>query len=247
VGTGELADSLALEPIVKSAEKFVSFFANKTNALLELKTKSDNIRELLSLPHCGRTVVSWSLNPDEIISREEYNSPPLLMRLECARQVQNAGYLLGFHFDPILHYVNWEAGYKSMIQTLFRKVDSSRVAWISMGSLRFPSVMKEKVVEKFPRSKIAYGELIPGLDGKYRYVKPLRVRMYSSIYRWLRKYGGEDLFIYFCMESPDVWRKVMGFAPESNNHLDYLFAQSLSKRFPFLFKDSVRWEEYQQK
>jgi len=34
---------------------------------------------------------------------------------------------------------------------------------------------------------------------------------------------------YFCMESPDVWERVMGFSPRSSSHFEYLFEQHCKK------------------
>jgi len=94
--------------------------------------------------------------------------------------------------------------------------------------------MGEKVKAKFPKSTLLDGEMIRGNDNKQRYFKPLRIEAYKHLYRLLQQYGGDDLFIYFCMEDTDTWQQVMGFAPESNAHLDFLFADYLQKKFPGL-------------
>ncbi len=44
IGTGELADSLALDPLTGLSAELVPFFAARPNALLELKTKTDRDR-----------------------------------------------------------------------------------------------------------------------------------------------------------------------------------------------------------
>ena len=43
LGSGELADSLALEPLTEHAKTFIPFFAGRENALLELKTKTADV------------------------------------------------------------------------------------------------------------------------------------------------------------------------------------------------------------
>jgi len=91
--------------------------------------------------------------------------------------------------------------------------------------------MGEKVKAKFPKSNLLDGEMIRGNDNKQRYFKPLRIAAYKHLYHLLQKYGGEDLFVYFCMEDADTWQQVMGFAPESNAHLDFMFSNYLNKKF----------------
>ncbi|NQV49684.1 MAG: DNA photolyase [Candidatus Marinimicrobia bacterium] len=244
IGTGELSDSLAFDSSSEYSRDVVSYFADLDNVLLELKTKSNRIENLLDVDHKGHTVVSWSVNPQVIIDSEEHKAASLNERLEAMRQVQACGYKVGLHFDPLLYHEEWKQSYPDLIRQLFEVVDPKNVAWISIGSLRFPPEMKEKVLEKFPKSKIMFAELIHGMDGKMRYPKPLRLEMYRTVYDALRSYGSKDLFIYFCMESAEIWERTMGWSPESNEHLDHLFASSLYRQFPGLMGSEPRRVDY---
>jgi spore photoproduct lyase len=49
IGTGELTDSLALEPYTGTVGELIPYFAEQPNVLLELKTKSDCVDSLLNL------------------------------------------------------------------------------------------------------------------------------------------------------------------------------------------------------
>ncbi|MBC8376127.1 MAG: DNA photolyase [FCB group bacterium] len=244
IGTGELSDSLAFDSSSEYSKDVVEYFSTLPNVLLELKTKSNRIENLLDLDHKGHTVISWSVNPQVVIDAEEHKAASLNERLEAMRLVQEKGYKIGFHFDPLLFHEEWKQSYPDLIRQLFEVVDPKNVAWISIGSLRFPPEMKEKVLEKFPKSKIMFAELIRGMDGKMRYPKPLRLEMYRTVYNSLRYFGGDDLFIYFCMESAEIWERVMGWSPESNEHLDHLFAMSLYKQFPELMPSEPRRIDY---
>ena len=59
------------------------------------------------------------------------------------------------------------------------------------------------------------GELVRSWDGKLRYFKPLRIKMYSKLLKSIREYAPE-VMVYLCMESPGVWREVFGSAPAHN-------------------------------
>lgn len=241
-GTGELSDSLVLDELVGLSEDFTRFFSTKRNALVELKTKGNYVDGLLDCP-TRNVVVSWSLNPQEIVQSEEFRSADVKERLRSARICQEKGFLLGFHFDPILWVPEWESLYREIIRQIFSSVDGSRIAWISLGSLRYPPGLKEIALQRFPKSRIFYEEMVRGLDGKMRYLRPLRTEMYQKIFGWLKEKNPE-LFIYFCMESPVVWDRVMGMVPESNEELDFWFAESLWKRFSDLNMDKPRREAY---
>jgi len=228
LGTGELSDSLALEPIFPISQLLVPFFAEKDNAILELKTKSAEINHLLHLGHRGRTVISWSLNPPEMIEAEERRTASLEERIDAAYQCQEAGYPLGFHFDPIINYDDWEKGYRETVFRLFDRIDPKRVIWISLGGFRYPRELKKIAKERFPQAQIFLGELFPGRDGKFRYLREIRIEMYRKMREWLREVD-PGLFIYLCMESKEVWEEVFGWTPSSTGHLNHMFEERVEE------------------
>jgi spore photoproduct lyase len=218
IGTGELADSLALDPLLGLSSYFVPFFAKRKNALLELKTKSNCIDELLSLDPKDRVVVSWSITPAEIAAAEEHGTASFAERLDAARRCEAAGYKLGFHFDPLIEYPGWEEGYRVTVAQLFAAVDLRRVAWISLGSLRFTPRLRGIVRDRFPRTRVLSGEQVPGGDGKWRTFQALRVKMYRCLLRWLRE-AAPSVPLYLCMETKEVWEKVFGRAPSCDREV----------------------------
>jgi len=244
IGTGELADSLALNEEGHFSDPLIRFSAETPGMLLELKTKSDHIDSLLKLEHKGKTVLAWSINPPAVISAEEHGAASLDQRLKAVEKAVDAGYKLAFHFDPVVHYPGWEKDYDKTISKLFRAADPSLIAWISMGSLRFPADMKEKLLNRFPDTILTESEMIRGVDGKIRYFKPLRIGLYKHIVSLLYKYGCTDLFLYFCMEDHEVWQQVLGKAPESNEELDFWFAHHLYHHFPGLINQEPKKETY---
>jgi spore photoproduct lyase len=231
IGTWELGDSLALENRTGQAGLLVREFARLDNAVLELKTKSDCVDSILDIDHMDRTVISWSLNTDSVIRTEERGTASLDSRIDAMRKAVSAGYLIGLHFDPMILHKKWEEGYEHLAEKVFEAVNAERIAWISIGSLRFNPEMKKKIENNYPESRLTSAEMVCGDDLKVRYVKPLRVSMYSFLYDQLRKHISADNLVYLCMERWDVWDKVLGFHPESAGHLDYIFAKSLYERY----------------
>ncbi len=231
VGTWELGDSLALEQESGQAAQLVQEFSKLGNAVLELKTKSDCVASLLHLKHNEKTVVSWSLNTEQVIAAEEHGTASLTERLESIRKVSLAGYLIGLHFDPMIFYKGWEGDYESLVRQVFETVSPERVAWISVGSLRFNPEMRKKIENNYPDSRLTCAEMVQGDDAKMRYVKPLRVSMYKHLYHELKKYISHENLVYLCMERWDVWERIFGYHPDSAGHLDYLFARSLHERY----------------
>jgi len=218
IGTGEMADSLALDKITHCSRLLVPLFAALPNGVLELKTKSDQIENLRDLDHRGRTVVSWSLNSKRICRTEELKTATFEERLAAARQCQEWGYKIGFHFDPIMHYEGWEADYREAVQEVFQAVDPTRIAWVSLGALRFTPHLKEIVRQRFPKSKIPYGEFVPGHHGKLRYFRPIREELYSKMRAWIHQ-AAPEVFVYLCMENRASWERSLGTVPRDTDYL----------------------------
>lgn len=213
IGTGELADSLALDPVTGLSRELVPFFAARDNALLELKTKTACVDDLLDLEPRGRVVVSWSMNAAPVIDREEHGSARLEERLAAAARVQDAGYRLGFHFDPLVEFDGWQEAYRRTVDAIFSAVDPSAVAWVSLGTLRMTPAL-ERVVRGRPGGAplVLGGELVPGADGKARVWRGLRIRMYRALLEGLRARAPE-VPLYLCMEPPAIWQQVMREVP----------------------------------
>ncbi|MBV1873647.1 MAG: hypothetical protein KUG80_02640 [Gammaproteobacteria bacterium] len=244
IGTWELGDSLALEDIAGNTAPLIKEVAQLKNVLLELRTKSDQVDALLELEHKQRTVVSWTMNPQEVVKREEYRTASVAERIAAMEKVVKAGYLVAIHFDPMIYYPDWKNGYTELLTQIFAVVPQEQLTWISIGSLRFNPEMKKVMESNYPGSGATEAEMVLGDDGKVRYIKPLRVEMYQFIYQLIREHA-PDPFIYLCMERWDVWKKVMGWQPESTAHHDFLMSESLYKRFPQLEFTPPQREDYE--
>ncbi|HWP57417.1 MAG TPA: hypothetical protein VNL14_05985 [Candidatus Acidoferrales bacterium] len=218
IGTGEITDSLALEPYIGFCRELIPFFARQPNVLLELKTKSDCVENLLDLDPNERIVVSWSMNPERVVAADEHRTASLEERIWAARRCQEAGYKLGFHFDPMIEYPGWEEDYRSMVEKIFAAVDFRRVAWLSMGVLRQTPGLRRAMRERFPQTRLLTGEQVFCPDGKFRYFQPLRVAMYRKMLGWIRALAPLPP-VYLCMESRAVWEQVFGFVPPCEKEL----------------------------
>lgn len=218
VGTGEFMDSLALDPKARFSEMLLPRFSKVRNAVLELKTKTTHIHRLLSLPQRNRIIVSWSLNSPSMADTEERGAPAVIQRIQAAQRCQEAGFVVGFHFDPLIWHDGWEQGYEETVSLLRRHIDPGGVIWVSMGSLRFMPMLKAIIRRRHPQSRILNGEFIRGLDGKMRYFKPIRIELYQRL-RELLEAWHPDLGLYLCMESDEVWQRSMGWSPGSSEGL----------------------------
>jgi spore photoproduct lyase len=215
IGTGELADSLALEPGLGFAREMVEFFSDKENVLFELKTKSRGLDALAGVTHGGRTVIGFSLNPNIVAESEEPDAAPLSERMEAAALAVEAGYRVAFHFDPVID-LDPPAGpdrssrpYREVIDTIYTKVPADSIAWISLGALRFNKKLYRSIREENPGAKIMLGEFTEGFDRKMRYLRHRRRGLLSNVASMIRAYD-PGAPVYVCMEDVRMVERVLG-------------------------------------
>jgi spore photoproduct lyase len=231
IGTGEFMDSLALDSIVGWSDIICDTFSKRKNCILELKTKTDNIKKIISSTVRERIIVSWSLNSTYIASREEKGAPSIQKRLKAAKKCQEEGFIIGFHFDPLILHPEWKEGYKRTIDYLERYIDPKKVIWISMGCLRYIPSLKKIIRERHPYTEILNNEFIRGLDNKMRYFKPLRIEIYSFMRELIEAWAGSNHGLYLCMESDEIWRKSLLWSPLNSTGL----SEYLDNRVRFFF------------
>ncbi len=221
IGTGELSDSLALDHLTNHSRELISFFRKKPSALFELKTKTTNIANVIKEEPASNIIISWSLNTPFIVKMEEKGAPQVEERIEAAVEVIKKGFRVAFHFDPIIRYPGWREDYEELSVRLLKRIPLDRMAWISLGSLRFPRKMKEIIKDRFPLTRITDEEMIPGIDGKLRYFRPLRLELYLNIINVFRKFSkGRKIPFYFCMESKEIWEGGLEKKPRGKNDVE---------------------------
>ncbi|AFG38494.1 SPL family radical SAM protein [Spirochaeta africana] len=216
VGTGEVGDSLQLDPLTGLSSAIIRATAELPNVQFEMKTKTDFVYHLLDIQPKGRAVIGFSVNPPTVIRAEEGTAVSLQRRLKAAAAAIDAGYQVAFHFDPMIRIAGWEQEYRELAARL-RQFDPARVAWISLGSVRFTPGLRKKIADR----PYLYDEFVPSQDGKLRYLQPLRTEMYRAVAEEL----GPAYPVYLCMESDAVWRQVFGALPTEIPRIHAIFSE----------------------
>jgi len=225
IGTGEFTDSLIWEYWTDQAARLVNEFAAQSHCVLELKTKTAAIDNLIGLAHNRKTILAWSVNTPDIIHSQEKGTASLGARLKAAATIEARGYPLAFHFDPMVIYPGCEAAYCRVVEQIFKHVTPDNVAWISLGTFRFMPALKQVIAQRFADSTIPYGEFITGLDGKMRYFKPLRIALYQQVAARIKALA-PGVTVYYCMEDDKVWSETLGFLPEEKGGLPAMLDQA---------------------
>ncbi|MFT4583406.1 MAG: spore photoproduct lyase [Gammaproteobacteria bacterium] len=148
--SGYDCDSLALEPLTGFADYFIDSLANLDNVVLELRTKSTQIRSLLAKQPSPRCVVAMSLAPESIGKSLEHGTPSLKDRLTALRRLQNHGWPVGLRFDPLIPIAGYVEVYEAFFAQVFSEIDAHTVHSVTVGALRLPRSFAKRLVRLYP-------------------------------------------------------------------------------------------------
>ena len=191
--SGYDCDSLALEPVTGFAEQFLPIFETIPNAWLELRTKSTQVRSLLSREAFPGCIVAFSLNPDEIATKVEAKAPSLERRLDALLKLQTHGWQIGLRFDPMIYQLGYQQQYQHLFEQVFSVIKLESLHSVSLGAFRLPEKYFKKVHKLFPDEKLFVSPL-ENNQGMISYKEALEQEMTNFCTEQLLRYIPKELF-----------------------------------------------------
>lgn len=194
--SGYDCDSLALEKITQFTIHYFPFFRENKNAMLELRTKSSNIRPLLSVPPLPNAIIAFTMSPEPIAKEVEHKSASTLRRIQSAKKLAHAGWRIGLRLDPLIYHENWKENYSLLLDQLSKEIPEESIHSVTMGPMRFPKAMFHRIQELYPKDPLISGPLHS--DGKnVSYEKSIEMEMHAYCKELLSNYYSENrLFCY---------------------------------------------------
>lgn len=224
IGTGQSSDSLMWGNRSGVLDALIGFARRNPNVILELKTKSKNIRYLLEQEIPKNIICTWSLNTDTIIEHEEHLTASLDDRLDAARKAADNGMIVGFHFHPMVHYDRWRQEYAIIFERLQELFEPCEVAMLSFGTLTFIKPVIRQIRHRDLKSKILQMPLVDA-NGKLSYPVETKLEMFSFAHERLSSWR-DRVFFYLCMENPKLWMPVFGYEYRSNEEFEAAMKKS---------------------
>lgn len=205
VGTGEVIDSLSLDPLSLYSRQLIAFFKKYPRWTLEFKTKSAFVEQFLDCEHSGNVVVSWSINAPFVIASEEHGTASFEERLQAARKCVDAGFKIAFHIDPMIWFEGWREGYAILINEITARFKPEEVNIISVGALRFQPEQRHMMRERFGLSSlVTQAEMFMSEGGKMRFDARVRNEMFQFVISGFKNLSPR-WNIFMCMETPETW------------------------------------------
>lgn len=197
---GEFSDSLALTHLTGELELYHDFCKKNPRALIELRTKSVNTKELLCLEPLDNFIVSFSLAPQKIARSIDLKTPSTQARLKTMQELKQRGYKLAAHFDPIIYQENFREDYAQLLKEMSELDLTHHLQYLSLGVVRFTKDVYREVERNYPDSLIHSTPMIKSFDNKVRYHHPMRMWMMNAVKDLALKAGVPAQGIYLCME-----------------------------------------------
>ncbi|MFQ5349370.1 MAG: radical SAM protein [Thermoanaerobaculia bacterium] len=224
IGTGQASDSLIWGNRNGVLDALLGFARRNPNVVLELKTKSDNVRPLLDRSDLPANVVcSWSLNTETVIRNEEHGTASLERRLAAARRVVDHGSRVGFHFHPMVFYDGWREEYAAVAARLLDSFSTRDVLFVSMGAVTFIKPVVREIRRRGGETKILQMDLVADHNGKLTYPDETKIELFGLLFDCLGPWH-DEVFFYLCMEAERIWEQTLGWAYPTNEEFERAFA-----------------------
>ncbi len=152
--SGYDCDSLALEPMTGFISSCIDAFETMPKANLEIRTKSTQVRSLLSRPAIDNCVIAYSLSPSGIVKSEEHKTASLEKRISALKSLQHHGWKIGLRFDPLIKADNFESIYHDLFKNVFDALDVAKIHSVSIGPFRLPRPFYKRMIRLYPESSL---------------------------------------------------------------------------------------------
>ncbi len=157
--SGHDCDSLAMDPISGFTAEYLPFFTEHPSARLELSTKSTQIHGLLAHTPMHNVVVAYSFTPHETARALEHRVPSVIKRLSAMRKLQDHGWKLSIHFDPLIYQTGFEQQYRGLFQSIFEVIEPQRLHSVSLNDLQLPRNSFNTMQRMYPEEAMFAGPL----------------------------------------------------------------------------------------
>ncbi len=229
LGTGHFGDPMGFERIYPLNQAIIDYTKNMPDFTVEVKTKSSYIEPILKFKNAKNLTMAYSLNTKESFEALEHKTASIQERIIAARDAAKyTNCNIAFHFEPIIPINDWKNKYLEVFDLMEKYLKGIDTSWISLGTFRFPKGFQEYVELYHPNTGIFAEEFYPCSDGKIRYFRPLREELYTFIRNEALKRFPESV-VYLCMETPEVWERVVGHKMQPNE-LYNLMCNKISER-----------------
>jgi len=155
--SSDYSDILWMDNISGFLREFVSFFEEFENSMMEIRTKSANIKAILDLWFVPKnTEFAFSLNPQELIDKYEFWTSSLEDRIKSINILLQKGYKVWLRFLPLLPVKNYKEIYTKFVEEIKKQIDMSKISSTFVSGLLYTKSDYNNILKKYPKLDILY-------------------------------------------------------------------------------------------
>ncbi|MDD3303078.1 MAG: hypothetical protein PHN31_05995 [Candidatus Gracilibacteria bacterium] len=155
--SSDYSDILGSNKISGFLSEFVPFFEKFEGVMMEVRSKSTNIKDILDLGFVPKnTEFAFSLNPQILIEKYEKGTPNLDDRIETINKLINLGYKVGLRFLPLLPIKDYKNIYGEFVAYIKERIDLEKVHSSFASGLLYTKEDYNEILKKYPRLDILY-------------------------------------------------------------------------------------------
>lgn len=191
--SGYDCDSLALDPLSEFVKVYLPEFQKYHNAILELRTKSTQIRSLLDSEPQQNCVIAFSFTPKAVSVALEHKVPSIEKRIDAMRKLQDRGWNIGLRFDPVIYTDNFRDEYAELFQVIFSRLDNTKLHSVSLGVFRLPEPFFRKMQRLYPEEKL-FSARITKSESMISYGRQLEEELIADCESMLLNHVSRDIY-----------------------------------------------------
>ena len=149
------SDLLAVEHYTGFVKQWLDFARNKTNLIVENRSKSANYKYIKCSNPPDNFILSWSLLPEVLTKTLDFKTPKLKQRLAIIRQAVDDGFRVRLSFEPIIFLQDYKTIYGQFLEEVFGIIDSSKIQDLNIDLFRINSQYLKKI-QKIRQDKILH-------------------------------------------------------------------------------------------
>ncbi|HEX2927498.1 MAG TPA: DNA photolyase [Ruminiclostridium sp.] len=129
-------DLIGFHNVIPYWDYLHGFFAEHSNIMTELRTKSANELFYNRYKPAQNLVVAFSLAPEGIINKFERLTPPLETRIRAIKFAISKGFKVRLCLDPIFVNPETDGLYEPFFRHLFNEIDAHKITDVGYGFFR---------------------------------------------------------------------------------------------------------------
>ncbi|MEZ5491600.1 MAG: DNA photolyase [Gammaproteobacteria bacterium] len=185
--SGYDCDSLALEPVSRFISYFVEWFSRQPDLIMEIRTKSTQVRDLLQRGPLQNCVIAMSFMPEEDYQRWEHRVPSIPKRLEALSRLQQQGWPVALRFEPLIYSPDFQHNYARLFEDVFSRLDASKLHSVSIGLFRMPRNFFNRIATIYPDESL-FARQFDQQDGQVQQLHDQREEMQEEVEKLLFRY-----------------------------------------------------------